>query len=158
MASYLDARHLQRRRRYVRILAIDPGDVRVGIAATDSGGMIATPLEVTERRGAADTIAARAQELGATLCVVGLPLNMNGTEGPAAEKARELGEELAERGLEVEYLDERMTTMAAERSLIETGHSRRRRREITDAVAATILLEAYLERRRHQTDHPPSGA
>lgn len=138
----------------MRTMAIDPGDVRVGLAVTDGAGIIATPLEVIPREGAAERIQLRAGELGVGLCVVGLPLNMNGTEGPAAEKARALGAELAALGLEVEYLDERMTSITAERTLIESGHSRRRRREITDAVAAAVLLEAYLARRRNQTDHP----
>lgn len=141
----------------MRTMAIDSGDVRVGIAVTDDLGLIATPLEVIPREGAAEHIRLRAQELDVDTCVVGLPLNMNGTEGPAAAKARTLGAELARLGMAVEYLDERMTTMSAERSLIEAGHSRRKRREITDAVAAAILLEAYLARRRNQANSAQGG-
>lgn len=138
-------------------MAIDPGDVRVGIAVTDSGGVIATPLEVIPREGAAERIRSRADELEVVTCVVGLPLNMNGTEGPAAAKARAFGAELEALGLAVEFLDERMTSLSAERALIEVGHSRRRRREITDAVAAAVLLEAYLARKRSQTSDPQAG-
>ncbi len=141
----------------MRTMAIDSGDVRVGIAVTDDLGLIATPLEVIPREGAAERIRLRVQELDVGICVVGLPLNMNGTEGPAAAKARTLGGELAKLGMAVEYLDERMTTMSAERSLIEAGHSRRKRREITDAVAAAILLEAYLARRRNQANSAQGG-
>jgi len=133
----------------MRVLGVDPGKVRVGLAVTDADGLIATPLRVVERRGACEEIQQTAADLEVETIVVGLPLNMDGTEGPSAEDARALGERLSAAGLQVEYLDERLTTVGAERVLIESGHSRRRRREITDAVAATIVLEAYLARQRN---------
>jgi putative Holliday junction resolvase len=133
----------------MRVLAVDSGKVRVGLAVTDADGLIASPLRVIERRGACEAIRQAAEDLDVATIVVGLPLNMDGSEGPSAEDARALGERLRAAGFQVEYLDERLTTVGAERVLIESGHSRRRRREITDAVAAAILLEAYLARRRN---------
>lgn len=141
----------------MRILAVDPGAVRVGLAKTDAEGLIGTPLGVIPSKGAAARITSTAEALGAELVVVGLPLNMDGTEGTAAESARRLAEEIGASGLAVELFDERLTTVTAERALIEVGHSRRRRREIADAVAAAVLLEAYLAMRRRRAEVVENG-
>ena len=83
------------------------------------------------------------------LCLCGLPYNMNGTEGPSAAAARELGEALAERtGLPLIYQDERMTTVSAQRVLIEGDVSRKKRKEVIDTVAAVFILQAYLDKQR----------
>ncbi len=141
----------------MRILAVDPGTVRVGLAVTDPEGWIASPLDVIPSSGAARAIAKTAGGLGVEVVVVGLPINMNGTEGPSAEAARALAAKLEARGLRVELLDERMTTMTAERVLIESGLRRERRREVKDAVAATVLLEAYLARKRNEAARAEAG-
>jgi len=141
----------------MRVLAVDPGKVRVGLAVTDPDGLIAGPLTVIPRQRAAEEIAKRAAELGVELVVVGLPLNMDASEGPSAADARRLAQRIAAGGLAVEMQDERLTSVTAERALIEAGHSREKRRALTDAVAATVLLEAYLARRRNRTDTPEAG-
>jgi putative holliday junction resolvase len=134
----------------MRFLAVAPGTVRVGLAVSDSEATIASPHGVIESRGAAESIAKTARELGVEIVVVGLPLNMDGSEGPSAQAARALAEQIAAYGVAVEFLDERLTSMTAERVLIESGLRRRKRREVVDAVAATVLLEAYLARKRSQ--------
>ncbi len=141
-----------------RILGVDYGEVRVGLAITDADGLIATPLEVIDRRGAEDRIAKTAEDRGVREVVVGLPLHMSGAEGPSAEAARVLAAGLEARGLRVALVDERMTTLSAERVLIESGHSRKKRKRYTDAVAAAILLEAYLARQRSQAADPEAGS
>lgn len=143
--------------REMRILAVDPGTVRVGLAVTDPEGWIASPLGVIPGPGAARSIANTVRELGVEIVVVGLPLNMNGSEGPSAEAARELAARIAAQGIAVEFLDERLTSMTAERVLIESGLRRSRRREVIDSVAATVLLEAYLVRRRNQAARAEAG-
>mgnify|MGYP002684124048 CR=1 FL=1 len=140
-----------------RTLAVDPGQVRVGLAVTDSGGMIATPLEVIPAKGATERIAKTVADLNVGTVVVGLPLNMDGSEGPSAAAAREFAAALEARGVRVELLDERLTTVTAERGLIESGHRRGKRREIQDAVAAAVLLEAYLARQRNAASRAAAG-
>jgi len=129
----------------------------MGLAVTDSGGLIATPLEVIPAKGAAERIAKTAEDLDVGTVVVGLPLNMDGSEGPSALFAREFAAELEALGLRVELLDERLTTVTAERGLIEAGHRRGRRREIQDAVAAAVLLEAYLAHQRNAASRAEAG-
>jgi putative Holliday junction resolvase len=141
----------------MRVLAVDPGAVRVGLAVTDPEGLIASPLGVIPGWNAAEAIAKTVEELGVGTVVIGLPLNMDGSEGPSAVKARELAEAVATCGVPVEFCDERLTSVTAERVLIESGLRRRRRREVQDAVAATVLLEAYLARKRNQAARAEAG-
>jgi putative Holliday junction resolvase len=97
----------------------------------------------------ADRLAGLAREHEAERIVVGLPRNMDGTRGPAAASAERLAASLrAATGLPVETFDERLTSVAAERSLLETGMKRDRRRKTVDQVAAALLLQAYLSRMR----------
>jgi putative Holliday junction resolvase len=136
----------------VTVLGIDLGSKRIGLAISDEREQIALPAGVLESRGrAADLVALRrlAGERGVSRVVVGLPLHMSGRAGPAAESARAFARELAEAlALPVETLDERWSTVEAERTLRETGRSRRRRRSgEADTLAATLLLRTYLERR-----------
>lgn len=133
----------------MRVLGIDLGQERVGLAISDQSGILAQPLAVLPARE--DVLWPRLQavveEFGVTAVVVGLPLNMNGSRGPQAERAELFAREAEERlHLPVHLWDERLTTRVAERALIETGLSRRRRHGIVDKVAAVIILQGYLDR------------
>ncbi|MFI5316724.1 MAG: Holliday junction resolvase RuvX [Myxococcota bacterium] len=138
----------------MRTLALDYGERRIGVAISDPTGMIAQPLETiaaTAGGGSAalDRIAelVRANEVGQI--VVGLPLHMNGRPGPEAERARAFGERVRARaGVAVDYLDERWTSLEAERALDEGGVKRRDQRGRVDPIAAALLLRTWLELRR----------
>jgi len=137
----------------VRTLALDWGERRIGVAISDPTGLIAQPLETIPAhaggRDALERIAelVRSHEVGEI--VVGLPVHMNGRSGPEAAKARAFGERVRSRaGVAVEYLDERWTSVEAERALAESGMSRREQRGKVDPVAAAILLRTWLEMRR----------
>jgi putative Holliday junction resolvase len=132
-----------------RLLAVDWGDRRIGLALSDELGMIATPAGVVERRaGKRPPIAElirRAEALEARGFVVGLPLDGNGDDTPRALEARHVAAELAKRtGLPVRLVDERFTTAAALRSIHEMGGSTRGRKGDVDALAAAILLQHAL--------------
>ena len=135
----------------MRILAVDWGERRIGLAVSDPTGMIATALETLEVRGRRDAVAgvaraAGSQEVGRI--VVGLPLLMSGERGRAAKAALEFARLLAERtGLEVETYDERLTSALSVRRLRETGVRGARARGKVDQGAAVALLESYLRRR-----------
>ncbi|HZQ50457.1 MAG TPA: Holliday junction resolvase RuvX [Candidatus Dormibacteraeota bacterium] len=135
-----------------RIFAVDLGSRRVGLAVSDPTQTIATALstEPAEPEGdLADRIAVIATEHEAERIVVGLPRELDGTRGPAAAGAERLASRLRSvSGVPVETFDERLTTAAAERSLIEAGVRRKARRQAIDRVAATVLLQGYLDRRR----------
>jgi putative Holliday junction resolvase len=137
----------------VRTLALDHGERRIGLAISDPSGSLAQPLETVEqerRRPEAvfERIEAIVTRLDVKQLVVGLPLNMNGSAGPAAAAARAFGEALAARtGLPVEFVDERWTSVEAERLMDRAGVSERRRRGKVDPVAAALILRTWLERR-----------
>jgi putative Holliday junction resolvase len=139
-----------------RVVAVDPGTRRIGLAVSDPGGVIAQPVGMLPARPAAtlvERLAARARELGASELVVGLPRRMDGALGPEAKAAQELAGRLRERtGLRVTMVDERLTSVAAERALIEGGERRARRREKSDQVAAALILQGYLGRRKSGLD------
>jgi len=133
----------------VRVLAVDPGSRRVGLALSDPTGTIAQPLTTVDAEPY-DTLAARLAEAArqneATRIVVGLPLQLDGSTGDAARSARALAHALrGASGLPVELVDERLTTALAERSMIAGGVRRGRRRATIDRVAATLLLQSYLD-------------
>jgi putative Holliday junction resolvase len=134
----------------LRAVGVDLGAKRIGIALSDSGGTVATPWTRVDRTGelAQDhrRIAALADEAEAEIVVVGLPISLDGTIGPAA--AAILDEVDALRGVlpvPVETYDERLTTVTAERVLREQGVTGRRRRQVVDQVAASVLLQAWLD-------------
>lgn len=135
-----------------RVLAIDPGSRRVGLALSDESRTIASPrgaLAAEPRSTLAERVARSAREADATAIVVGLPRLLNGAEGEAAAEARELARSLRRAtGLPVTLVDERMTSAAAERHLVEAGVSRRGRRQVIDGVAAAMILQTFLERDR----------
>ncbi len=136
----------------MRILALDLGDKRIGVAVSQLGGALALPDGVITRRSWSQVIAeirARLDAVQADRIVVGLPLRMDGTEGPAAAAARKFVQRLqAVVSVPVDVQDERLSTAEAERSLIAADMRRRRRRAVRDAVAAAIMLQTYLDRRR----------
>ncbi len=146
----------------MRALGIDLGSKRIGIALSDSAGTLATPYEVVHRSGdrARDhrRIAALAEEAGAACLVVGLPLSLDGSVGPAARAALEEAAELgAATGLPVETWDERLTTVTAERDLMAANLKAPARRRFVDKVAATVLLQAWLDHRRlTAAEEPPT--
>jgi putative pre-16S rRNA nuclease len=135
----------------LRILAIDPGTVRLGLALSDPSGTIAQPLSVLKRRSPSEDYQALAvivEEHGVEQIVVGLPRLMNGTLDTAAKQAQEFGEEVARfTRRPVAYWDERLTSVAAERYLIAQGKRRAQRRADIDRMAATLLLQGYLDYR-----------
>ena len=139
-----------------RVVGIDPGEARIGVAISDDARSIAFPRDTISARGGWAEAARRVGEALAdedvARLVVGLPLRLDGTEGEAARRARALGEALAaELGVEVTYWDERLTTVAAERSLSEMGRRGRKRREVVDRSAAAILLQGYLDAKKGGT-------
>jgi len=139
----------------MRILAVDPGSRRIGLALSDEEARVALPLETLERGGGADRaareVAAVARREGAGEIVVGLPLEMDGREGPSARRARRFGEAVGEAaGLPVVMWDERLTTAQASRALREGGVRARDERRIIDQAAATVLLQSYLEARERR--------
>jgi putative Holliday junction resolvase len=144
-----------------RTLGLDVGEVRVGVAVSDEGGSIASPVE-TMPRGAATVDAVRrlVERLGATRVVVGLPTGLSGREGPQAARVRAFAAELAEAlGPErpVVFWDERLSSAIAERSLEAAGDRRRARREKVDAVAATVILQGWLDAQRHRRERAGRG-
>lgn len=134
----------------MRIVALDIGDVRIGVAVSDFMRIIANPRETYIRKNEDADIEyfiQLAKKEEADTFVVGLPINMDGTEGPRVEICRAFGEKLREKsGLKVDYQDERLTTVTAERMLIEADVRREKRKQVIDKVAATIILESYLNR------------
>ncbi|GMQ85687.1 MAG: Holliday junction resolvase RuvX [Acidimicrobiia bacterium] len=139
----------------MRILGLDHGERRIGVAVSDATGTIATPHSVIDRRAGDVRVALRTlvTELAVERVVVGLPLLLSGGEGQAARSARAFADQVAEEtGLPVSLQDERYTTVTAEDALIEGGVSRRRRREVRDKVAAAVMLQSYLDRRTHDDD------
>ena len=136
-----------------RIVALDIGDVRIGVAVTDPTRTIASPLEVITRVGwGPDTrkIKEICDRSETELVVSGLPLNMDGTEGFQAKKVRDLCAQLEKAGLTVFFQDERLTTVTAEDALLEDGLSRQARKGKVDKVAAAIILEQWLQEHPNQ--------
>ena len=136
-------------------LALDAGSVRVGLAAADPTGTLASPVAVLDAARPDELwarVAAEARARESRVLIVGLPLQLNGAEGPATERARRLaGEARARTGLRVELWDERLSSVEAERALLDQGASRRQRRARVDAVAAAIVLQAWLDSRRQRS-------
>ncbi len=134
----------------MRIAALDVGEARIGVAVSDELGITAQGLGVVRRVGGRRDLEALATLLAPyapSRLVVGLPLDMRGTEGAAAARVRAFAERAAAHlALPLEFWDERLTTVAAERVLLEADMSRRRRREVVDKVAATLILQGYLAR------------
>lgn len=136
-----------------RLMAVDYGERRIGLALSDPMRMIATPagfiLRRAGKRPPIAEIVRRAEEAEATAFVLGLPLDQQGDDTPRATEVRRIGDELEQRtGLPVQFIDERFTTAAALRAVREMGGSTRGRKGDIDALAATILLQHALDLRR----------
>jgi len=145
-------------RRGVR-LGVDVGKVRVGVARCDRDGLLATPLETVQRRGddlepVLARIAALAEELDAIELVVGLPIALSGRETPSTADAKAVAARLAEGGLPVRLVDERLTTVSAQSALRASGRDTRRSRAVIDQVAAVILLQHALDAERTRGEAP----
>jgi len=133
----------------VRVLAVDPGTKRVGLAVSDPLGITANPIDsLAAEPGTtlAERIAAVARRREAEKVVVGLPRRMDGSEGPEAAAARRLADDIRRATrLPVSLYDERLTSAAAERALLEGGVGRARRRRLSDQVAAAMILRSFLD-------------
>ena len=140
----------------MRILAVDYGDSRIGLAVSDKLGIIASPVGTIKSvgmRGDVDELSRKAQELTAELIILGLPLNMDGSEGERAEKTRKLGSVLSKvSGLPVEFMDERLTTVSAERVLDEAEMRWDKRKKVVDTISAQIILQTYLDKIKHNKE------
>ena len=134
----------------MRIIGLDFGEKRIGVAVSDELGMLASGVESYTRTNEKEDLAHLAEivrRYQAGRIVAGLPLNMNGTYGPQAEKYTLLGEKLSRlTGVDVEFVDERLTTSAANRVLISADVSRKKRRQVVDVMAAQLILQSYLDR------------
>ena len=134
-----------------RLLGVDFGEARTGLALSDGARLLASGIGNIPGGGlerTADAILEKVAELNAVGVVLGLPVNMNGTEGPRAERARRLVELIGERApdLPVALMDERMTTMAASRFLNETNTRGKKRKGVIDTLSAQIILQNALDR------------
>lgn len=145
----------------MRIMGLDFGSRTVGVAVSDSLLITAQGVEIIERKeeNKLRRTLARIEELIVEYeveeIVLGLPRNMNGTEGERVELTREFGEKLERRtGLPVILWDERLTTVAAQKAMIEAGMRREKRKEHVDKVAAVLILEGYLDYRNGKKDTP----
>ncbi len=133
-----------------RMLGLDIGERRIGVAVSDELGTIASPVGMIRReRDVAAEVRDLIAEYGAVRVVAGLPIGMSGREGPQAQVVRAFVDGLAEQlDVPVEFYDERLSTAVAERSLIAGGTRRAKRRDKVDAVAAAVILQGYLDHQR----------
>ena len=134
-----------------RIIGLDVGDVRIGVAVSDPLGSMALPRPFLQRRNEADDIAkvrALMEETGADRIVVGLPLNQHGDAGPQAERVLRFAKRLTEElGVNVDTQDERYSTASAERTLVAANVRRKDRKTRVDSMAAQHILQTYMDRR-----------
>jgi putative Holliday junction resolvase len=139
-------------------MGLDVGERRIGVALSDESLVLATGLTTIHRRALAadlDALAALVAEHEVTALVVGWPLRLDGRPGPATRKIGQFADAVAERlGLPVERWDERLTTAAAERVLLEANVRRERRRQVVDKMAATLILQSYLDATRARRERP----
>ena len=134
-----------------RVLGVDFGEARTGLAISDAARLLASGIGNIAGGGlerTADAIVSAVSEQNAVAVVLGLPVNMNGTEGPRAERVRRLAELITKRApdLPVALMDERMTTMAASRFLNETNTRGKKRKGVIDTLSAQIILQNALDR------------
>ncbi|GMA52111.1 putative pre-16S rRNA nuclease [Alicyclobacillus contaminans] len=141
----------------MRILGIDYGRARIGLALSDPTGLVAQPLTVLHRESdeaAAERIAALAEQHEVERVVVGWPRNMNGSVGERAKQCQAFAALVeAKTGIPVDLYDERLTTVAAERMLVAANLRREKRRTVVDGVAAAMMLQGYLDGFRRRDSH-----
>lgn len=133
-----------------RIVCLDIGDVRIGVAVSDPTGTIASPVEVIQRVGwgpDVKKIKAICDRYETNRILSGLPLNMDGSEGFQAGKVRDFCRQLEAAGMNVTFQDERLSTVSAEEALLEGGMSRQERKKKVDKVAASVILQQWLNSR-----------
>lgn len=134
----------------MRIMGLDMGKKTIGVAVSDETGLTAQPVATIRRsslRKDLDELSRLIAEYSVTGIVLGLPVNMNGTMGPATESVLKFAGDLEERtGMAVKTWDERLSTVAVTRVLLEGGIGRERRKEVVDKMAASYILQGYLDR------------
>jgi len=135
-------------------MGIDYGKSRIGLAVSDIMGLVANPLKTVSEKHFPSQVSAVAEEvkkIAPSKIVIGLPKNMDGTEGESAALAREFGEKLsAETGVPYEFLDERLTTVSAHKMLNEMNvNGSKKRRGVVDTLSAVIILQNYLDKEVH---------
>lgn len=133
-----------------RVLGVDPGTVRIGLALSDPLGVTAQPIDHLERIGSRrdlNNLAQRVKDHDVRVVVIGLPLTLAGEEGEAALASREMAEGLRRRlpGVEIELWDERLTTVQAERTMVAGKVRRGKRKQRIDSLAATLILQSWLD-------------
>ena len=141
-----------------RIVCLDIGDVRIGVAVSDPTGTIASPVEVITRVGWGPDIRkirAVCDRYETNRILSGLPLNMNGSEGFQAEKIRAFCAQLTQAGFDVLFQDERLTTVTAEEALIEGNVGRLERKQYVDKVAAAVILQQWLDAQQNKKEEKP---
>ena len=136
-----------------KYLGVDYGDKRTGLAECDVSGMLAGGIGTISEGGMRKTairVAKEAESLSCKRIIIGLPKNMDGSEGPRADVVKAFAELLAEQtSIPIDFYDERMTTMVAYRYLGETGTFGKKRREAVDTLSAELILQSYLDRERN---------
>jgi len=138
-----------------RIIGLDPGERRIGVAVSDPTGTIASPERYIDTKidDVDQTLVDLCTRTGAARIVVGLPVNLDGSEGASAKRAREFAAHVSDvTGLDIEFQDERFTSHTAESALIAGGVKRRARKEKRDQVAAAVMLQSYLDRQSYDAD------
>ena len=136
----------------MRVLALDLGQKRIGIAVGDTSSRVATPIKTLDRSGSLiedhQLIAGIVEEWSVKILVVGMPYSLDGSKGPASHLVSDEVDKLSKTlAVPIEIYDERFTTVSADKSLIEQGLSSRRRRSKVDQLAAAIILQAWLDNR-----------
>jgi putative Holliday junction resolvase len=133
-----------------RLLALDVGDKRIGVAVSDATGMLVSPVETVHRKNSKLDVARickLVEQSEAAAIVVGLPKNMDGTEGEQAAKVRSFAKKLMrETGLEVHFEDERLSSFTATERLVERGIQTGKNRDLIDMEAAVVILQSFLDR------------
>jgi len=133
----------------VRVVALDIGERRVGVAISDPTGKVATPLDVLDAKEASrpgGRLQRIVEDYEVEIAVVGLPLSMDGTEGPQARRVREVAERMAHfLPITLQFVDERLSSVEAKRRMREAGYDERHQRGSVDMVAASIFLQDYLD-------------
>lgn len=136
----------------MRLLGLDLGEKTIGLALSDTSRSVATPMETLRRSkfsADAEKIEKVLAEHGVGAIVIGLPLNMDGSDGPSSQSARAFGRNLAARlTAPIVFWDERLSTIAVTRALLDADASRRRRAEVVDKMAAAYILQGVLDRLR----------
>lgn len=138
----------------MRVIGIDYGDARVGLAVSDETGFLASAVctvNVSGMRDACKKVAEKIKELGGTLIVLGLPKNMDGSESFRAEKTRAFAEMITEAtDLELVFVDERLSTVEAYTYMNITDFNGKKRKKVVDALSAQIILQSYLDSKRRK--------